>query len=537
MSPGPLRLRLARPVRVRAGSRPGARRQLPAGAGVAGGPARRAGAAEHDRRGALGGRPARARRPQRGRAGLPDLPGHRAGPDRRHLGGLPAARRRGRGRPARGRRAGADRRAGAAARSLRDGRHQRRAGRRMLDVEVPLVGEREDAWVLQLRRDVRRLLRRARICWSSACVELGAPDTAVQVASAALGDDPFDEQAGRTLVMAHRLAGRSGAALVAYRELQVAMSEQLPRPSAATQRCPSILWVESPAAPGSRCAAVRPPMPRVGTPLFGWTGAGHPWPAVAGSRVGSPVLAVVTGEAGIGKSALVRAFVAEPRRTGAMAGRGGLLRGRALALPAAAAGGGADGRAPDRRRRAPRAGWAPAGRAGRAVARARRAVGPVTGLRHRRAARSSNTGAAWTRWSSSSTGSATASRCCWSIEDAQHAGRSSIEALHLLAGRWAGSRAMVVVTERSSEATWSPGPAGRGRAPRAGSVDPGRRHPAGPPLRVGLRPGAAATRGPGARRCSSPSCCDTRRRTGPGGALAVPELAAGGGGRADRARR
>ena len=54
---------------------------------------------------------------------------------------------------------------------------------RMLDADVPLVGEREDTWVLDLRRDVRRLLRRARICWSSACCELHAYDTAVEVLS------------------------------------------------------------------------------------------------------------------------------------------------------------------------------------------------------------------------------------------------------------------------------------------------------------------------------------------------------------------
>jgi len=37
------------------------------------------------------------------------------------------------------------------------------------------------------------------------------------------------------------------------------------------------------------------------------------------------------------------------------------------------------------------------------------------------------------------------------VDDVHHAGQSTLEALHFLAGQWAGSRLMVVVTERTSE--------------------------------------------------------------------------------------
>ena len=317
----------------------------------------------------------------------------------------------------------------------------------MLDVEVPLAGEREDAWVLQVRRDVRRLLRRARICWSSACVELGAADTAVQVASAALGEDPFDEQACRTVMTAHRLAGRSGAALVAYRELQVAMSEQLGSdPSAATQALfLSILRAESPAAPG-RPVRGGPAAEAAasGTPILGrdreLATLGRLW---AGAAVGSAVLAVVTGEAGIGKSALVSTFVAEPRRTGAMVVTVGCFEAeRSLYLQPLLEVVRVVEQRIDAAEIRELAGLLPElAQLGGPVAGAA-APGGGPELEHRRSLEALVE--FFDRLSDRQP-------VLLVIEDAQHAGQSSIEALHLLAGRWAGSRVMVVVTERSSE--------------------------------------------------------------------------------------
>lgn len=326
---------------------------------------------------------------------------------------------------------------------------------RMLDADVPLVGEREDTWVLELRRDVRRLLRRARICWSAASRELGGYDTAVEVASAALREDPFDEEACRTLMAAHQLAGRSAAALVAYRDLRVAMSEQLGSdPSAATQALfLSILRAESPAAPGQPVRAGTPAdAAAAGAPLVGRDAELDTLRGLwAGAAVGSPVLAVVTGEAGIGKSALVAAFAAEPRRTGAVvvtvscfeAERSLYLQPLVEAVRAVA-----------RRLDAAEV---------RELAGSRLAtlaallpelvdlVGPLAGppapragpeLEHRRSLDALVE--FFDRLSDRQP-------VLLVVEDAQHAGQSSIEALHLLAGHWAGSRAMVVVTERADE--------------------------------------------------------------------------------------
>jgi DNA-binding SARP family transcriptional activator/tetratricopeptide (TPR) repeat protein len=325
---------------------------------------------------------------------------------------------------------------------------------RMLAADVPLVGEREDAWVLELRRDVRRLLRRARICWSAACVELDAPDTAVDVAAAALRDDPFDEEACRTLMAAHRLAGRSGSALVAYRELQVALSEQLGSdPSAATQALfLSILRAESPAGPGRPGRGGTPTDARAtGTPLVGRDAELATLSALwAHAAVGSPVLAVVTGEAGIGKSALVGTFAGQARRTGAMvvtvacfeAERSLYLQPLVEAVRVVA-----------HRIDAAELRELAGSRLGTLVALLPELVdlvGPVgpplpgagPELEHRRSLEALVEFV--DRLSDRQP-------LLLVVEDAQHAGRSSIEALHLLAGRWAGSRAMVVVVERTSE--------------------------------------------------------------------------------------
>ncbi len=319
---------------------------------------------------------------------------------------------------------------------------------KLLEVDVALAGEHEDPWVADLRRHVGRLLRRARICWSAAACELTAYDTAVEVASAALRADPFDEQACRTVMLAHQRAGRSGTALVVYRSLRVTMSEQLGSdPSPATQSLfLSILRSESPTAPDRTTGVGRP---AGGAPLVGrdaeLAALGALW---ARAVTGSPVLAVVTGEAGIGKSALAEAFAAGPRRTGALVLAVGCFEAeRSLYLQplveAVRAAVGRMGATEVRELAGARLGTlvelvpeltdlvGPGAyeRAGPELEH-RRSLDALSGFFDRLGARRP---------------------VLLVIEDAQHAGQSTIEALHVLAGHWAGSRTMVVVTERTSE--------------------------------------------------------------------------------------
>ncbi|MFC4947292.1 AAA family ATPase [Pseudonocardia sp. GCM10023141] len=323
---------------------------------------------------------------------------------------------------------------------------------KLLDADVAMAGEHEDPWVLELRRDVRGLLRRARVCWSAAAVELGSSDVAVDVASAALRDDPFDEEACRTVMVAHQQAGRSGSALVVYRALRVAMSEQLGTdPSPATQALfLSILRSESPTGAGQAARiGVASDSRATGTPLIGRDDELATLDALwAGATTGTPVLAVVTGEAGIGKSALVNTFAAGPRRTGAFVLSVGCfeaerslylqplveaVRGVVHRLDAADVRELAGSRLGTLAALLPEltdiVGPAPYERAGPELEH-RRSLDALVGFFDRLSVRQP---------------------VLLLVEDAQHAGQSTIEALHLLVGHWAGSRAMVVVTERTSE--------------------------------------------------------------------------------------
>ncbi|WP_346092983.1 ATP-binding protein, partial [Pseudonocardia benzenivorans] len=322
---------------------------------------------------------------------------------------------------------------------------------KLLDADVPLAGEHDGPWVDGLRRSVTRLLRRARICWSAAAVELGAYDAAVEVASTALRDDPFDEEACRTVMLGHQRAGRSSAALVAYRTLRVAMSEHLGSdPSPATQALfLSVLRSESPNAVDHPTRQPVVGVPDRVEPVVGrdaelavlrelWEGA----------AAGRPALTVVAGEAGIGKSALVTAFAAEPRRTGGLVLRVDCfeaerslylqplveaLRTVVHRMTPADVRELAGGRLGTLTELLPEltalVGETPYIRAAPELEH-RRSLDALTGFLVRLSARQP---------------------VLLVIEDMQHAGSSTVEALHLLAGHWEGSRAMVLLTERTSE--------------------------------------------------------------------------------------
>jgi DNA-binding SARP family transcriptional activator/tetratricopeptide (TPR) repeat protein len=316
---------------------------------------------------------------------------------------------------------------------------------RLLASDVALAGERTDRWVEQLRHTVAGWLRRARVCWAGAALELGLADVTVEVAGAVLRADPLDEEAARLVMAGHQRAGRSGAALVTYRQLQLTMGEQLGTdPSPATQAVYlMILRAEDPRArraPGSRDATVE--RNRLIGRADELATLRQTW---AAASAGMPALAVVTGEAGIGKSALVERFADEPRRCGALvltvscfeAERSLYLQPLVQALRTIA-----------RRVRpgefrelaGPRLGTLaqlmPELAGSVAYVRAspelehRRSLDAVAGFFVRLSARQP---------------------VLLVVEDVHHAGRSTIEALHVMANQWAGSRMMVVVTERTAE--------------------------------------------------------------------------------------
>ncbi|WP_296153473.1 AAA family ATPase, partial [Pseudonocardia sp. SCN 73-27] len=322
---------------------------------------------------------------------------------------------------------------------------------KLLDADVPLAGEHDGPWVDTLRRSVKRLLRRARICWSAAAVELGAYDAAVEIAATALRDDPFDEEACRTVMLGHQRAGRSSAALVAYRTLRVAMSEHLGSdPSPATQALfLSVLRSESPNAVDHPSRQPHVGVPDRVEPVVGrdtelatlrdlWEGA----------AAGRPALTVVTGEAGIGKSALVTAFAAEPRRTGGLVLRVDCFEAeRSLYLQPLV-----EAIRTVVHRMAPAEVRELAGsRLGTLAELVPELVGVVGETPYTRAAPELEHRRSLDALAGFLVRLSARQPVLLIIEDMQYAGTPTLEALHLLAGHWEGSRAMVVLTERTSE--------------------------------------------------------------------------------------
>ncbi len=320
---------------------------------------------------------------------------------------------------------------------------------RMLQTGPPLADEPDADWADDLRRHADRELRRARAHWWTAALALGANRDAIDVASAALWADPLDEEACRAAIIAHQREGESAAALLAYKSLRTALAEQLGSdPAPATQALfLSVLRAENPATSGRR----RPPLQEAGAPrlLVGreaelatldalWTGV------VSGGQA----MALVVGEAGIGKSALATSFAAQAHRTGALvlttacfeAERSLYLQPLVEAVRTAIA-----------RLSPPLVRELAADRLGTLIelvpevaeltaAPPYERVGPE--LEHRRSL------GALTEFLERLSESRPVLLV---IEDCQHAGQSTVEALHFLASHWGSGRLMVLAVERTTE--------------------------------------------------------------------------------------
>jgi DNA-binding SARP family transcriptional activator/tetratricopeptide (TPR) repeat protein len=332
---------------------------------------------------------------------------------------------------------------------------------KLLDNDVAMAGEHEDTWIRELREAVASLLHRARVAWSAAALELGSYDTAVQVASAVLHTDPFDEGACRTVMLAHQRAGRPAAALVAYRSLCESLSEHLGIDPSPATRALHLAVLRSDSGPDAHPVEDVPPATGIvgrDAPLAQLRAA---WSAATTDK---PSLAVVTGEEGIGKSALVEALTAETSRAGALVVEVACFEAeRSLYLQPLVD----VVRDLVRRTAVDEVRQLVGGRLGtlaELVPELTDILGPVAyehagpEVEHRRSLDA--IGEFLTHVGEHRP-------VLIVIEDMQHAGESTIEALHMLAAHWQGGRIMLLLTERVGEgparaaqlrklATWVP---------------------------------------------------------------------------------
>ncbi len=166
------------------------------------------------------------------------------------------------------------------------------------DGPQPLPGE----WAQLRRAELERLIGRSRLAAATALLEAGDWLAACDAAAAAIERDPYDEAALRLLLRGYVTGGRVAAALAAYARARTRMADELgtdPSPETAALYT-AILRGELTTGPG-------PPQSSPG--LVGRDDELDCLEAIAArARAGSAQVAVVDGEAGIGKTTLLRAW-------------------------------------------------------------------------------------------------------------------------------------------------------------------------------------------------------------------------------------
>jgi DNA-binding SARP family transcriptional activator/tetratricopeptide (TPR) repeat protein len=318
----------------------------------------------------------------------------------------------------------------------------------ILDAGEILEDDPYAQWAEAPRRRADALKRRARRALWSAALEMDDPRSAMEAASAAVESDPFDEEAHRALMRADHRRGDRGAALLAFKRLERSLGEEM---GAAPARETVALYeaiVAGKAEPASADGYGAGGGPRP-SPLIGRESElaelRRSWnDAVAGTSG----LVFLCGPPGSGKSRLASEVVAMAEEAGGIALRARCNEAeRSLFLqPILEALRGFLETAPDDVVRALVGNWA--GTIGELLPSLRDRLGDAgyqrTGpeLEHRRSLEAVTEVVA--RMAQRRPTSLV-------IEDIEHAGASTLEALRFMAGRLGAERLLIVVTVRPEE--------------------------------------------------------------------------------------
>jgi len=319
---------------------------------------------------------------------------------------------------------------------------------RILGEDLPFADVAGAPWLDELRARARNRLRRARTIHWLAAEQLGADQLVVDLTGQALADDPMDEAACRAHMRAHQRMGATSSALRAYARLRTALVEGLGSdPSRETQKTHLAVLRNQQVDRARPTASTSFPVTARG--LEGRDPelrALHAcWTEAVSGRGG---IVVVTGEAGIGKSALVAAFSAGVQQAGGMVMSTACFEAeRSLYLqPVLEALRGAVGRCPPAMLRRLSGRWL--GTLLELMPDLATITGPVA---YERAAPELERQKSLMALASFFARLGELVPVLLVVEDMQHAGESTVEALHFLTTHLHSARVLVVLTERTSD--------------------------------------------------------------------------------------
>ena len=172
-----------------------------------------------------------------------------------------------------------------------------------------LLPAQEGEWVERVRAELRATLLQALDVLSEAHARRRETGAVVAAAEEAIALEPFRESAHRRLMAAYAAAGSRGEALRAYERCRRLLGEELGvKPSAETEAAYVALLGDEPAPEGAtRRPSLRPALPEA-PPGLGVVGRDDERHQLAQAweraRAGRRQLALVAGEAGMGKTSL-----------------------------------------------------------------------------------------------------------------------------------------------------------------------------------------------------------------------------------------
>ena len=171
----------------------------------------------------------------------------------------------------------------------------------------PLPGE----WPQLKRAELARLAGRARVAAATALLDAGDWMAAADAATAALDRDPYEEAALRVLLRSYVMAGRVAAALAAYASARQRLADEL-----GTDPSPDTIALHAAILRGELAAPAAPPA-AAPAGLVGRDDELAYLDAVAArARSGPAEIVAVDGEAGIGKTTLLRSWAARHTAAG-----------------------------------------------------------------------------------------------------------------------------------------------------------------------------------------------------------------------------